>query len=86
MAKKKYSINWENEEPVSFEVDGVPYNSLDNVPSEKDRNKLSAMVDASAEDFFDENLKFDEKEFEEMQNPQRGWKKRYWEYSLAWLH
>ena len=22
---KKYSINWENEEPVSFEVDGVTY-------------------------------------------------------------
>jgi hypothetical protein len=75
MAKKKYSINWENEEPVSFEVDGVPYNSLDNVPSEKDRNKLSAMVDASAEDFFDENLKFDEKEFEEMQKSAAGMEK-----------
>ena len=62
---KKYSINWENEEPVSFEVDGVTYNSLDDVPSEKDRNKLAAMVDASAEDFFDD-VKFDEKEFEEL--------------------
>jgi len=66
MAKKKYSINWENDEPVSFEVDGVTYNSLDDVPDQKDRDKLAAMVDASAEDFFDD-MKFDEKEFEELQ-------------------
>jgi len=26
---KKYSINWEDEETVSFEVDGVLYESLD---------------------------------------------------------
>jgi hypothetical protein len=66
MAKKKYSINWENDEPVSFEVDGVTYESLDDVPKEKDRNKLSAMVDAASDDFFDD-VKFDEKEFEELQ-------------------
>ena len=71
---KKYSINWENEEPISFEVDGVTYNSLDDVSNEKDRNKLSAMVDASAEDFFDD-VKFDEKEFEEMQKSSAGMEK-----------
>jgi hypothetical protein len=72
---KKYSINWENDEPVSFEVDGVKYSSLDDVPGEKDRSKLSAMVDAASEDFFDEDLKFDEKEFEEMQKSAVGMEK-----------
>ena len=72
---KKYSINWENEEPISFEVDGVTYDSLDDVPSEKDRNKLAAMVDASSDDFFDEELKFDQKEFDEMQKSTAGMEK-----------
>jgi hypothetical protein len=49
MAKKKYSINWEDDLPVSFEVDGVTYESLDDVPDEKDRRKLEAMME-SAED------------------------------------
>jgi hypothetical protein len=62
---KKYSINWENEEPVSFEVDGVKYDSLTDIPSEKDRDKLAAMMDAASEDDF-EDVKFDEKEFEEL--------------------
>lgn len=66
MAKKKYSINWENDEATSFEVDGVTYNSLDDVPDQKDREKLAAMMDASFEDSF-EDIKFDEKEFEELQ-------------------
>ena len=65
MAKKKYSINWENDEPLSFEVDGVTYNSLDDVPNWKDKDKLSAMVQAASEDDFEE-VKFDEKEFEEL--------------------
>ncbi len=65
MAKKKYSINWENDEPVSFEVDGVKYESLDDVPNWKDKDKLSAMVQAASEDDFEE-VKFDEKEFEKL--------------------
>jgi hypothetical protein len=63
---KKYSINWENDEPVSFEVDGQTYDSLDDVPNEKDRDKLAAMVQAASEDNF-EDVKFDQKEFEELQ-------------------
>ena len=63
---KKYSINWENDEPVSFEVDGVTYNSLDDVPNWKDKDKLSAMVEAASEDDSEE-VKFDEKEFEDLQ-------------------
>ena len=65
MPKKKYSINWENDEPVSFEVNGVAYESLDDVTDWKDRDKLSAMLHASADDDV-EDVKFDEKEFEEL--------------------
>jgi len=65
MPKKKYSINWENDEAQSFEVNGVTYNSLDDVPDWKDKDKLSAMVMAAAEEDFEE-VKFDEKEFEEL--------------------
>ena len=49
MAKKKYSINWEDDTAVSFEVNGVEYKSLDDVPNEADRLKLETMLD-SAED------------------------------------
>ena len=66
MAKKKYSINWENDEPESFEVDGVKYESLDDIPSEQDRDKLAAMVQAADDDENFEEVKFDEKEFEEL--------------------
>ncbi len=64
MAKKKYSINWENEEADSFEVNGIKYDSLDDVPDERDRDKLAAMLHASEDD--ESDLKFDEKEFEEL--------------------
>ncbi len=56
MPKKKYSINWENDEPVSFEVDGVLYNSLDEIPDEADRTKLAAMVDGSLDREFEEEF------------------------------
>ena len=65
MPKKKYSINWENDEAQSFEVNGVTYESLDDVPDWKDKDKLSAMVMAASEEDFEE-VKFDEKEFEEL--------------------
>ena len=53
MAKKKYSINWEDDLPVSFEVDGVQYGSLEDVPDEADRLKLEAMMDSSFDAEFD---------------------------------
>ena len=65
MPKKKYSINWENDEAQSFEVNGVTYNSLNDVPDWKDRDKLAAMLHASSEDD-PEEIKFDENEFEEL--------------------
>jgi hypothetical protein len=61
MTKKKYSVHWENEEAVSFEVDGVTYASLNDIPDKRDKRKLQAMMEASfAPDF-------DEKEWEQMQ-------------------
>ncbi|MCK6539721.1 MAG: DUF3592 domain-containing protein [Anaerolineales bacterium] len=53
MAKRKYSINWEDDLPVSFEVDGVRYESLEDVPNEADRRKLEAMMESSFEADFD---------------------------------
>ena len=64
MAKKNYSIHWENDEPVSFEVDGVVYESLDHIPDEADREKLTVMMDASLDESFENEFKDFDKEFE----------------------
>jgi uncharacterized protein DUF3592 len=64
MPGKKYSINWENDEPVSYEVDGVSYASLDAIPDEADREKLTAMTDASVEGQFEREFKDFDKEFQ----------------------
>lgn len=61
MAKKKYAINWEDDLPVSFEVNGVQYENLEDIPNEADRRKLEAMLDSS---FASE---FDDPEFEQLQ-------------------
>jgi len=66
---KKYSINWKDEAPVSFEVNGATYASLEDVPNPKDRRKLKAMLGASGEieqsfDEFDKNF---DKKFAAMQ-------------------
>ena len=53
MAKKKYSINWEDDVAVSFEVDGMQYESLDDVPDESDRRKLEAMMDSASDAEFE---------------------------------
>ena len=53
MAKKKYSINWEDDTAVSYEVNGVEYKSLDDVPNEDDRLKLEAMIDSTEDAEFD---------------------------------
>jgi hypothetical protein len=60
---KKYSINWENDEPVSFEVDGVSYESLEQVPDEADRSRLEAMMDASLEEDFEKGWEEFDREF-----------------------
>jgi hypothetical protein len=61
MSKKNYSVNWENEQVVSFEVNGVKYASLSDIPDKRDKRKLKEMMAASAEP------DFDEKEWEQTQ-------------------
>jgi hypothetical protein len=63
MSNKKYSINWENDEPVSFEVDGISYERIEDVPDEEDRDKLTAMMDGSIEQQFEKEFKDFDKEF-----------------------
>ena len=47
MAKKKnYSIRWENDAAVAFEINGVVYNSLDKILDPKDRRKIMAIMNA----------------------------------------
>ena len=53
MSKKKYWINWEEDLPVSFEADGVIYEEIDDVPNEKDRRKLEAMMESSFDTDFE---------------------------------
>lgn len=57
MSTKKYSINWKDDLPVSFEVDGVQYDSLEQIPNQADRSKLEAMMDSSFEAEFDARFK-----------------------------
>jgi hypothetical protein len=64
MSKKKYSIDWENDEPVSFEVDGVLYQSLDQVPDEADREKLANMRDGFLDREFEKDFENFNKEFD----------------------
>jgi hypothetical protein len=64
--KKKYSINWEDDLPVSFEVDGVQYASLEDIPEEKDRLKLEAMMDSSFDAEFDAEFAEMNKDIQQM--------------------
>ncbi len=65
MAKKKYSINWEDDLPVSFEVNGVEYETLDDVPDEADRRRLESMLEFSSEDDV-EDVDFNDEEFKQL--------------------
>lgn len=69
MAKKKYSINWEDDAPVSFEVNGVEYESLENVPNEADRLKLEAMLDSASDAEFDAEFEKMSKEVQQVNGP-----------------
>ena len=60
MAKKKISINWEDDIPDSYEVNGVQYKTLAEIPDEADRRKLEAMLEAS------EDAELNDAEFEEL--------------------
>ena len=64
MAKKKYSINWEDDSPVSFEVNGMVYETLDDVPDEADRRRLESMLEFSSNDT--EDVDFNDEEFKRL--------------------
>ena len=64
MTKKKYSVNWQDDEPISYEVDGVVYETLDDVPDEADRSRLEVMVNSSIEQEFERQFEEFDKEFE----------------------
>jgi len=68
MAKKKYSINWDDDVAASFEVNGVEYKSLDDIPDEADRLKLEAMLDSASDAEFDAEFAKIEKELEPINN------------------
>ena len=65
LAKKKYSINWEDESPISFEVNGVEYETLDDVPDEADRRRLESMLEFSSEGDV-EDVDFNDEEFKQL--------------------
>jgi hypothetical protein len=67
MAKKKYSVNWEDNVPVSFEVDGVQYKNVEDVPDEADKFKLQAMIDSLFDAEFDADFAKAQKELEQVQ-------------------
>jgi hypothetical protein len=58
---KKYSVNVENDEVISIEVDGVQYESPDDIPVEADRNKILNLIEKTTGDDFGEDF---DKEFE----------------------
>jgi hypothetical protein len=64
MTKKKYSINWEDDLPVSYEVNGVEYKNIEDVPDEADRRKLKAMLEFSSDDI--EDVDFNDEEFKQL--------------------
>lgn len=64
MTKKKYSINWEDDLPVSFEVNGMQYESIDDVPDEDDRHKLESILGFSSDDV--EEVDFNDAEFKQL--------------------
>lgn len=68
MAKKKYSINWEDDVAVSFEVNGMQYESLDDIPDEKDRLKLEAMMDSASDAEFEAEFKKIEQDLKQSGN------------------
>lgn len=69
MAKKKYSINWEDDAAVSFEVNGVQYASLEDISDEDDRLKLEAMLDSASDAEDEAEFAKVEKELEQVKGP-----------------
>lgn len=69
VVKKKYSINWENDEAVSFEVNGVEYKDLEDIPDEADQLKLEAMMSSTLDAEFDAEFEKMSKGTEQINGP-----------------
>ncbi|HXQ36744.1 MAG TPA: DUF3592 domain-containing protein [Anaerolineales bacterium] len=69
MPRKKYSINWEDDVPVSFEVDGKSYESLDDLPDEADRLRFEAMLNSTLDAEFDAEFAKMDKEIQQVKGP-----------------
>jgi hypothetical protein len=64
----KYSVNIEDDEVVSIEVDGELYSSPDEIPDPKDREKVEAIIAKMQGDDFDADFDRDfHQQFEELQ-------------------
>jgi hypothetical protein len=59
---KKYSIQMEDDQVVSVEVDGIQYDDPAQIPDETDREKILELISKSNDEDFDEAF---DKEFEE---------------------
>jgi hypothetical protein len=59
---KKYSVNVENDEVVSVEVDGVQYDDPNQIPDAEDREKILELISKSSDEDFGKDF---DKEFEE---------------------
>lgn len=50
---KQYAIRWQGDEPIGYEVDGVRYKTLDDVPDPADRERLMSLAVGIDDDDFD---------------------------------
>jgi hypothetical protein len=66
---KKYSVNMENDEVVSVEVDGVRYDNPDQIPDAEDRDKILELISKSSGEDFDKEF---EAEFRELERQSAG--------------
>jgi hypothetical protein len=66
---KKYSVNMENDEVVSVEVDGVRYDSPDQIAGAEDRDKILELISKSSGEDFDKEF---EAEFRELERQSAG--------------
>lgn len=66
---KKYSVNVENDEIISVEVDGIQYDSPEQIPDDADREKILELLSMSGSEDFDKEF---EAEFRELERQSAG--------------
>ncbi len=72
----KYSVNWENDEVVSVEVDGIQYASPEEIPDPEDRATIEDLISERRDDDFQAEFDKDwenfDKKFAERQKSTGG--------------